>query len=140
MKFFRELCVLSIFKELIIQAKVIQNNESKLETINKKKQNKTQLLRITVNTAYSTYTSIKTKQRTLSGDPVVQNLPSQAGDAGSSPGQRSKTPYIAKQQACTPQLLSPWATTRDHVPQQKITHDSMKIQCAATKARQSQIK
>ena len=54
------------------------------------------------------------------GGPVVKNLPSNAGNAGSIPGWRTKIPHAAGQ-------LSPWATTielarlneRAHVQQTK---------------------
>ena len=50
------------------------------------------------------------------GDPVVKNLPSNAGDMGFIPDQRTNIPHATK-----PQLLSP-------VPQQKILHATAKTQ------------
>ena len=47
---------------------------------------------------------------------VVKNLPCNAGDVGSIPGQGTKIPHAAGQ-------LSPWATTRVLVPQGEILHD-----------------
>ena len=44
----------------------------------------------------------------LPGDPVVKNLPSNAGDMGFIPDQRTKIPHVTK-----PQLLSPGAPTKD---------------------------
>ena len=53
------------------------------------------------------------------GVPVVKNLPCNAGDVGSIPGQGTKIPRAAGQ-------LSPWATTRVHVLQGEIPHDEGK--------------
>ena len=39
--------------------------------------------------------------------PVVENLPSSAGDAGSNPGQGTKTPHAMEQISLLPQLRSP---------------------------------
>ena len=46
------------------------------------------------------------KNRDFPGGPVVKNLPSKAGDAGSIPGQGTKIPHGAGQ-------LSPHATTTE---------------------------
>ena len=70
------------------------------------------------------------------GDPVVKNLPCNAGDGGSIPGRRTKiphatverlSPYATLESLCTattsprPQLQRPWATVKDpHEPQWKI--------------------
>ena len=51
--------------------------------------------------------------------PVVKNPPSNAGDAGSIPGQGTKIPHAVGQ-------LRP-------APQRKVAHAAMKISCAATK-------
>ena len=44
--------------------------------------------------------------RDFPGGPVVENLPSNAGDVGSIPGQGTKIPYASGQ-------LNPSATTRE---------------------------
>ena len=70
------------------------------------------------------------------GDPVVKNLPCNAGDGGSIPGRRTKIPHATVERLspcatleslCTattsprPQLQCPWATVKDpQVPQWKI--------------------
>ena len=48
--------------------------------------------------------------RDLPGGPVVKNLPSNAGDAGSVPGQGTKIPHGVQQ-------LSRYASARAHMPQ-----------------------
>ena len=67
---------------------------------------------------------------------MVKNPPSNAGDAGSIPGQGTKIPYATGQ-------LSPHATITElarlnerektRTPQGKILHASTKIPCTATK-------
>ena len=59
--------------------------------------------------------------------PVVKNLPSNAGDADSIPGQGTKIPHATG-------WLRLHATAReDCVPQWETLHATMKISCAATK-------
>ena len=50
--------------------------------------------------------AIKTEQRDFPGGPVIKNLPYNAGDSGSIPGQGTKIPYAAGQ-------LSPHAKTAE---------------------------
>ena len=52
--------------------------------------------------------AIASKQRDFPGGPVVKNLLSNAGDAGSIPGWGTKIPHAAGQ-------LSPHAATTEHV-------------------------
>ena len=47
----------------------------------------------------------------FSGGPVVENSPSNAGDAGSIPGWGTKIPHAAGQLSHAPQLLSSRTTT-----------------------------
>ena len=42
---------------------------------------------------------------------MVENLPCNAGDSGSIPGQGTKISDASEQQVHTPQLRRPWATT-----------------------------
>ena len=84
---------------------------------------------------------------------MVKNLPSNAGDVGSIPGQGTKIPHAAGQLSpCTatteptrfgahaPQLeRSRVPQRRAHARQQKIPLAAMKIPRAATKTRRSQI-
>ena len=63
------------------------------------------------------------------GGPVVKNLPSNAGDVGSIPGQGTKIPHAIGQ-------LSPRAATTDpahsgaRLPQQKTLHATTKTRCS----------
>ena len=71
---------------------------------------------------------------------MVKNLPCNAGDMGSIPGQGTKIPDVLEQ-------LSPGTTTSDRrchnwrvrAQQQKISHDSGKITSATTETSRSQI-
>ena len=58
---------------------------------------------------------------------MVKNLPCNAGDSGSIPGQGTKIPHDTKQ-------LSQWATTRE-----SVHHTHKKILCATTKPRSVQL-
>ena len=70
---------------------------------------------------------IKVKhQRYFPGGPVVKNPPSNAGDMSLIPGQGTKIPRAVEQ-------------LRVYVPQWKMPHDAVKIPCAVTKTRGSQI-
>ena len=50
--------------------------------------------------------SLDVERKNFPGSPVVKNLPSNAGDAGSIPGCRTKIPQVTGQ-------LSPQAETRE---------------------------
>ena len=73
------------------------------------------------------------KKQHLPGGPVVKNLPCNAEDADSIPGQGTKIPHAMVQ-------LSPRATARVCEVRGEIPHDAVKISCAATSTRCSQIK
>ena len=66
------------------------------------------------------------------GGPEVKNLLYKAGDTGSIPGRGTKIPHALEQ-------LSHQATAGVSAPQRKIPHDAMRILCAATETRRSQI-
>ena len=58
---------------------------------------------------------------------MVRNLPCNAGDTGSIPGQGTKIPHASEQ-------VSPRMATSESVhPQHKITHDATKTQCSLNK-------
>ena len=46
----------------------------------------------------------------FSGGPMVKNLPCNAGDVGSIPGQGTKIPQAAEQLSLAPELLIPHTT------------------------------
>ena len=58
---------------------------------------------------------LKNKLMHFPSGPVVKNLPSNAGDVGSTPGQGTKIPNAVGQLSWVPQLLSPRASTREAV-------------------------
>ena len=67
--------------------------------------NKRKFTSVYTSTLLSGSLSIK-NNRDLPGGPVVKNPPSNAGDAGSIPGQGTEIPHATGQ-------LSPWATTTE---------------------------
>ena len=73
------------------------------------------------------------KKQHLPGGPVVKNLPCNAEDTDSIPGQGTKIPHATLQ-------LSLWATARVCEVWGEIPRDVVKISCAATSTRYSQIK
>ena len=82
----------------------------------------------------------KKKNRDCPGGPVAKNMPSSAGDTGSTPGQRTKIPHVMGQ-------LSPQATTREtHTLQPPSPHTlepvlrNRRSLHTATKSRASAVK
>ena len=58
--------------------------------------------------------SSRRTERNFPGGPVVKNLPSKAGDMGSTPGLGTKIPHgLGQLSPPAPQLLSPKTTTRE---------------------------
>ena len=75
----------------------------------------------------------------LPGGPVIKKLPNSSGDLGSISGQGTKLPHGTDNEAHTPQLINPCATTKEYMHCNSVPHDTMKIACAATKIQHSQI-
>ena len=68
------------------------------------------------------------KETDFPGGQVVKNSLCNAGDMGSSPGQGTKTPRAAEQlSGCAAMTEPAHQDSRVHEPQQKSSHDAMKL-------------
>ena len=76
---------------------------------------------------------VQSKQgdRDTPGGPVVENLPSNAGDSGSVLGWGTKIPHASEQRSPHASTTDPQATTRVHAPQQKIRMPQEDAACSS---------
>ena len=83
---------------------------------------------------------IKKSGKDLPGGPVVKNLPSNAGDAGSIPGQGTKVPHVAGQLSLRTATTEP-SHFGAHAPQlERSLHTTTKTRCSQIKRKKKKEK